>query len=138
MYPIDILTHRYIFKKQKPKIPKKLMLILDRCPEVKLLMDKTCPWCGKKFSGRRGLLRHLDPNGNIMYRNINKCSLMYMQLLTHINNIYYEIRFDIDNKNKTNTTSKYYVRGINYYFTSLDEAVDAWFKLRSKHGRYSV
>ena len=124
---IDVVAHRYIFKKQKPMIPLKLKLLLDTSPEVRELMRRQCPWCGKKFKSRHALLRHLSPNGYALHRRTRGCVFMYMQLLTRITNMYKILRFDIVFK-AYSRTRKYYVRSVGHYFRTLEEAFEEWLR----------
>jgi hypothetical protein len=120
---IDIVIHRYLFRKNKPVIPPKLKLILSKTPEVQKLMNKECPWCGRKFKSRRNLSIHLKANGH----NVSECSLMYMQLLNNIASTYNKVKYEVIRKRDIKSRP-YYVKPLGTYFKTLEEAYEAWLR----------
>ena len=103
----------------RPRIEKyfKLLhLLLKDTPEIQLILAKECPYCHKKFKKRYSLHVHLVLYGS-KWGGVSRCKLQFSQLLNYISDTYIALRDMIRKKN-----GKYYVKGCNWYFKTLEEA----------------
>jgi hypothetical protein len=110
----------------RPRIERRvrlLYLILSDMPEVKLICDKVCPWCGRRFKGRGYLRLHLNSPRNGM---IYGCEVMYSSFLNEVCRRYKLLK-NVIRMSKDFRKGKYYIKyGSNrydrVYFNTLDEA----------------
>jgi hypothetical protein len=125
---IETMIYRWLFRTfdrkgrtcgGRPKIAKSFKLlytILMDIPEVRLILNKECPYCRRKFKRRAPLSAHLIPYG-LKLDKASDCKIQFALLMNQITDIYIKMRYMIRYK-----SGKYYVKGCLGYFKTLREA----------------
>jgi hypothetical protein len=114
---VAVVIHRYIFYKKKPKIDKRLDVILSKSGEVSYLISRRCYWCGREFINSRALALHLSPRRS--QNGIHPCALAYEQLLSNLSSLYKLLGNYI-----IKTGNKYCVVGDKVCFKDLKRAYE--------------
>jgi hypothetical protein len=114
-----MLIRYFIRSRRKPQLPPTLFKLILRTPECAKLLNLECPWCGRKFRTCRQLRQHLIVH-KYTTTEARSCVFHFNQLVNYLTDTFYKVIPLIYSNNR-----KYYVRGYNWYFKTLDEAVEA-------------
>ena len=114
-----MLVRYFLRRKNKPHIPPMLFKLVLRMPECVKLLNLECPWCGRKFRTRKQLRQHLIVH-KYTTTELRSCVFHFNQLINYLTDMFYSIRNVIESKG-----GRYYVKGYNWYFKTLDDAMEA-------------